>query len=411
MSAATGKTQAQLEVLRDQLVPEFAAMLGGEPLSEDPAELERIAATLLVPLELPGMPPELAGAIFGEIERRGDSGAAGLLSAVAAIAGEPLAGLARAAAGRLAHEGIVSPVADRLGALAVREALRIDGPDAELLLALLGRPDTPGAQVAIFVIEHERNGGALVECVLTAPRSDAEARGLIDERTAGRGTRLSIDAAELVGRIVAAMGRSVEVGVALGPDAAIALPLIARALTGDPHGLPRLQTIPPWEDDDEELIVDAAGDEERFDEVVKLLLGELGEHASALTLSSGAVRRDLGLVASTMLRWKGCFGDGILGRWTVADVGEYLLDYFPRRVSADEDARSAAPECAVVFLRFLDGRGSLSGEPLERLEEACRELSAEAAHKPERRPRSERREQPGRRTRRKAQRSARKRNR
>jgi hypothetical protein len=406
MSAATGKTQAQLEVLRDQLVPEFAAMLGGEPLSEDPAELEQIAATLLVPLELPGMPPELGPAIFGEIERRGDSGAAGLLSAVAAIAGEPLAGQARAAAGRMAREGIISPVADRLGALTVREALRIAAPDAELLLALLGRPDTSGAQVSIFAIEHERTGGALVECVLTPSCGEAEARGLIDERTAGLGTPRSIDAAELAGRIVAAARRAVKVEVALGHDAAIALPVIARALTGDPHGLPRPRTVPPWEDDDEELIVDAAEDEERFDELTRLLLGELATYASTLTLSPDAVRRDVGLVALTMLRWKGCYGDGILGRWTAEDLGEYLLDYFPRKVSADEDTLSAAPECAIVFLRFLDQRGSLTGEPLEQLERTCRELGADwRAQKPEHRSQSDRR------TRRKAQRSARKRNR
>jgi hypothetical protein len=405
MSAATGKTQAQLEVLRDQLVPEFAAMLGNEPLPEDPAELEQIAATLLVPLELPGMPPELAPAIFGEIERRGDGGAAGLLSAVAAIAGEPLAGQARAAAGRLAHAGIVSPVADRLGALAVREALRIDGPDPELLLALLSRPDTPGAQVSIFAVEHERTGGALVECVLTPPSSAAEAWGLIHEVTAGRGTPSSIDAAELAGRIVAATRHTVDAGMALGPDAAIALPLIARALTGDPHGLARPRTIPPWEEDDEELVVDPAEDEERFEELVKLLLGGLGGYASGLTLASGAVRRDLDLVASAMLRWKGCYGDGILGRWTAEDLGEYLLDYFPRKVSTEEDTLSAAPECAVVFLRFLNERGSLSGGPLEQLEQACRELGAQNAPRPEHRSQSDRR------TRRKAQRSAHKRNR
>ena len=59
------------------------------------------------------------------------------------------------------------------------------------------------------------------------------------------------------------------------------------------------------------------------------------------------------------------------------DLAEYLLDYFPRKVSVEDETLHAVPECVRAFLGFLDARGSLSGEPLEQLEQACEELSDE----------------------------------
>jgi hypothetical protein len=82
-------------------------------------------------------------------------------------------------------------------------------------------------------------------------------------------------------------------------------------------------------------------------------------------------------VASSMLQWKGDYDDGRLGRWTRADLAEYLLDYFPRKVSVDEETLAAVPECVCAFLGFLDARGSLSGEPLEQLEQGCEALRDE----------------------------------
>ena len=68
-----------------------------------------------------------------------------------------------------------------------------------------------------------------------------------------------------------------------------------------------------------------------------------------------------------------------------------------------EDARAAAPDCALALIRFLADRGSLSGDPLPDLEHACEMLRAPAgAH------RTGGESTGRRRTKRKAQRSARK---
>ena len=133
-------TEAQSQILHEQIVPDFLTMLDGAPELEDPAEVEHLTAALLVPLEQPETPPEIGFAVVEAIAARRDVDAAAVLAGLAALAAEPLAGQARASAQRLAGEGIVSPAAAGVGTLAVEEAVRIESEGAELLVALLGRP-------------------------------------------------------------------------------------------------------------------------------------------------------------------------------------------------------------------------------------------------------------------------------
>lgn len=317
------------------------------------------------------MPSEVASAFFDEIERQGDEDAAGILSALAVLATEEIAASARACAERLARGGVTSPAVERVGVSSVREARCVARSDAELLVALLGRPRTRRLQVAILGVEHEETEGALVECVLTPPLPAAEARSLLESAgdDADRAEPIGVDA--LAARAMAAARRAKDIDVALGYEAAIAMPIVARALTGDPAGLARPDTVPPWEDDDAELIVDAAEDEEGFDKLSERLLGELEQWARATCPPDGPVWRSADFVASTMLEWKGAYGDGYLGRWTSHDLAEFLLDYFPRKVSVHRDTLDDVVDCVIGFLRFLDDRQSLSGEPVEVLEETC----------------------------------------
>ena len=260
--------------------------------------------------------------------------------------------------------------------LAVQEAVRIPAGRAELLIALLARPGRPEAQVAILGIEHHDTGGALVECGLTPPAPLAEARDLLEGVDDGAPPE-AIHPGELATRVRAAAQRSIDAEFALGAGAGPALPIISLALTGEATGLPRPLVLAPWEDDDPELIVDAAEDEPGFHRVMEMLLDELEQHARATHPPGGVVWQHGDFVASSMLQWKGGYDDGHLGRWTQADVAEYLLDYFPRKVSVEQDTLAAVPDCISAFLAFLDARGSLSGEPLEQLEEACESLRDE----------------------------------
>jgi hypothetical protein len=78
-----------------------------------------------------------------------------------------------------------------------------------------------------------------------------------------------------------------------------------------------------------------------------------------------------------MLQWNGGYDDGRLGRWTRADLAEYLLDYFPRKVTVDAERLDAVPECVKALLAFMQARGSLFGEPLEVLGQAIDVLGEE----------------------------------
>ena len=368
-------SEAQSQILHEQIVPDFLAMLDDAPALEDPADVEHLASHLLVPLEQPEIPPEVGFAVVEAIAARRDADAAGVLAALAALAAEPLAGQARASAQRLAREGTTSPAAARVGTLAVREAVRIQSDSAELVLALLERPGSELVQVAVLAIEHENTAGALVDCGLTPPTALGDARELLAGADGTVTQPIAPD--ELADRVRAAAQRAIEEEIALGPDAGPALPVVSRALTGDPTGLPRPSLLAPWEEDDSELIVDAAEDEQGFHRLMDQLLAEFEEHARGTYPSDGVVWENGDFVASTMLQWKGGYDDGRLGRWTRADLAEYLLDYFPRKVSADEETLAAVPECVSAFLGFLATRGSLSGEPLEQLEQACEELRDE----------------------------------
>jgi hypothetical protein len=372
-------SEVQTEFLREQAIPAFLAMLDDATGLQDPAYLEQLAATLLVPLEQFEMPQQVASAVLDAIEARGDVDAAGLLAAVGVLAAERLAGRSRAGAQRLADKGIVSPIAAGVGMLAVQDAARIDCPDAELLVVLLRRPGAHEVQTALLGIEHQDTGDVLVRCALTPPTPIAAVHELLSDGVHYGDAPVPIAAEELTARVLAAARRAVDAQIALGHEAGPAWVIVSRALTGDPTGLPRPAVLAPWEDDPQVIDdqnPDEDEDEEGLQREMDMLLDEFEQHAGATYPPDGVVWEDGDWVASSMLRYKG--GYGRLCHWTRADLAEYLLDYFPRKVSVvEEQELPAVPECADAFLRFLHTRGSLSGEPLEQLVQACQELRGE----------------------------------
>jgi hypothetical protein len=101
----------------------------------------------------------------------------------------------------------------------------------------------------------------------------------------------------------------------------------------------------PWKHDDHELVVDAAEDEQEFERLMELLLDQLERYARANVSPENAVWQHGDFIAKTMLQWKRGYADGRLGRWTSGDLAEYLLDYFPRKVTVDPETLDAVPEC------------------------------------------------------------------
>ena len=80
-----------------------------------------------------------------------------------------------------------------------------------------------------------------------------------------------------------------------------------------------------------------------------------------------------------------------------------MTAHVPDSSALGDEARAAAPDCALALIRFLADRGSLSGDPLPDLEHTCEMLRAHAVSQQARGESTS-----ARRAKRKAQRSARK---
>lgn len=64
--------------------------------------------------------------------------------------------------------------------------------------------------------------------------------------------------------------------------------------------------------------------------------------------------------AGLALDWKWSYSDGDLGRWRTADVGEFLLEWCPRKLSASPSDCELLPSALAAFTAFLDAEGMLA---------------------------------------------------
>jgi len=284
---------------------------------------------------------------------RGDARGAAVLAAMAVLARPPLAEDAGAALERLHLAGVRSPVEGEVGTLVVEEARRLALGTGEVLVALLRRPAAREVQAAMVIVEREETGGAAVGGSLSPPgsrrslgRALAKMAGVV-----GGGRSSAVSPGDLTEALRQAFARSAEAGLAVPFDLGMAAPILALALTGDaaafaPVVVNGSHELPLDPEDDEEL--DAATE-------------ELARHLVEVNEGDPVVERSGPFVAETMLDYKWRYGDRCLGSWTTADLDEYLLDYFPRKVCADDELVRDAPACVVAFLTMLNDHDALDG--------------------------------------------------
>ncbi len=65
---------------------------------------------------------------------------------------------------------------------------------------------------------------------------------------------------------------------------------------------------------------------------------------------------DIGIALS----WKWGYGDGDLGRWRTGDVGEFLLEWCPRKLSVSQADCRSIPASLEAFVAFLDDQALLA---------------------------------------------------
>ena len=389
------------ELPPDHLVAELVGLLDDAPEIEDPADVELLAGSLLLPILIPEVPEAARRVVVDAIAARGDPIAAATLAALAVLAPARLASYAQDAAVRLAGGGVTHPAVAQIGTLSVESAAAGVDEGTEMIVAVLARPGYRDRQVLVLGIDVATD--AVIECMLTPPLSRSEAERLLREPTsdvsapplAGLATN------ELAARVIGTAANARDLGIALGSDAAPVLPIIARALTGAGDGVAWPETLAPWEEDDEELSISNGGQDPG--ELIARLGDEFETHIGERWPPAGPVARHAGVVGAEMLRWRAATGNGHLGRWEVEDLATFLTAHVPSSSALGDEARAAAPDCVLALIRFLADRGSLSGDPLPDLEHACEMLRAHAVSH---RARGE--STSARRAKRKAQRSARK---
>lgn len=359
--------QDDLRGIRDLLGQFVREGLDEFSAPEGPADLELLALDLIAPFADPEMPGDAVSLVVAALAERGDELAAGILSAMAELAPEPLSALAGDACGRLAASGIVSPHAEHVGALEARECYRTElgGGEAEVLGALLQRPGTAEAQAAVIFVEHEPCGGVIVEGLLGGPEDPEAVRALLSRPHRDVGPAEPVGAAEFAEALAGALGHMVEHWIELPAGALPPLFVLERALAGRPGRWPRPVLGRPEEGDDEDV---EAPLHSQADALVEEFAASLNGEDDARLLEHGQ------FVAGTMCEWKIGYADGRLERWTVAELDEFLLEWYPRKGDSQEETVAAAPACVTAFLRFLADSGRLSGDGIELLGAAVARL-------------------------------------
>ena len=68
------------------------------------------------------------------------------------------------------------------------------------------------------------------------------------------------------------------------------------------------------------------------------------------------------------------YADGRAAGWTAALVEEYLLDYFPRKVSADEDSIAKTPEILTAFFDWAEQAGHVGSRAAEAIRKRIKSI-------------------------------------
>jgi len=382
-------TEHEQGLLRSAVLPQLQDLLEEIGELENVEELERMACELLLPFQEPGTPPEVCRMLVEAVAGSDVPAAPDLLAALSVLGrGEIGRAAAAAGKGRSRFDGA-------LGRLEPRAAAHVREGAAELLQVRFERTDSGEHQLAAVFLELEETGGAAVAGMLTAPASEPGPFLTGPEGTQPR----AIPPGKLAKRVKTALERTAELGLPVDRELGVCLPLLALALTGSAEGLPavdvEIEDVEFDEDefDDDDFDVELAPgergplyidpiDEDAYMLIEEELLEELDEY---VTETEAGASDHAAFFAQSLLHWKWGYADGRLGTWTRRDVAEYLLDYMPRKLPADDETIAAAPGCIALFLRSLDARGSLAGDPLAELlaeVERLRDQVGEAARDP-----------------------------
>ena len=260
------------------------------------------------------------------------------------------------------------------------EAWRVEAPEADALALDLGRG--VGVETRAFLLRDRRTdpGGVLITGYAGAPTTGENLREVLPELDDAPAP-VHLNAGEVAEWIRVGYAKAVEHGDPIPAGLSVALTMLGKPVLGDADALPLLEVDPTdaiYGDPDPSLAVDVVKDENGAYALLDSLLKEYDQFLTNRRWGSREVDLETCLfVAQAMLEYKANYGDGLLGDWTLTDLSEFMLDWWPRKVTADPETETNAPVAVLRFLRFLDERESLSGNSPEQLADTMRDLLEE----------------------------------
>lgn len=222
------------ELFREQI----AEWISPEAL-EDPVEIELLTAHALLHFQDGAAPEGVAEDAVAVLEERGDAAGASLLAVAGLLLAPSLAEPARAALGRLRAAGIEAELPAGTGELEVALARRLDGERGDLYVASLSRGGEEPEQQALIGIERTEAGPLLV--------AGGIGRGVEELEIEGE-QAVNVSADELHAAIAEALALGAELGLPVPHELGVALPMIWRAVGGEPAGLEGLHLGLPGEE-------------------------------------------------------------------------------------------------------------------------------------------------------------------
>lgn len=279
-------------------------------------------------------PSEMAAALIEAVASTARPEAAALLAGLAAVAGEPAAGWARAAVGRLMRAGSVLP--DRLadvGAARVVECWRMRDVLGDGDGYLFGcRYPSGGDHALVVYVDH--NLGTLVKDAFTGDTSVAEMLADLRDLAGDDPDTViePVDPAEAAGRVREALELTDITVPPIETDTYPALrPLLDARLATLPEGF-TVPDEPEWSKDERD--------------------GLVGEFLASEEGAAWAGREEVEEIAHHLVWFGADYNVGGPLRWspTVAEV--FLVDWFPRKVVAEPEVAVLVPEVTAAWVRF-----------------------------------------------------------
>lgn len=344
---------------------------------DDPTELELLAAGVVPPaLHEAGPPGAVAELVALVAETKGGRS---LLRALSVAAPPPVSALAAEALAGLG-DGPLTVAAQRLGTLVPERAFALEAnePVTSVMVACR-RSGGDDRQVLGFTLEWPATRGAIKDAFAGTmlPGPDLEEALLEPARTQGIEVT-EIPVADAVERVAQGALRCAEVGFGPDREALPAVTLLLRAV-GRPDAdelIAPLVGLPALAEVIDGVLDDDLDDEEpeRDEEALRMERDELAAALDDWCAGEGFDEEWRGLVCyagDTMADFRAWYADGEVMGWNAVDLGEYLLDFVPRKVGIEDDQVERFPQAVAEGFRFLGATGRLEPEAAELLATAA----------------------------------------